>query len=349
MSSKTDIADMIPKGSAFYWFLLVIGGAFIASLELAYSQLPSWTERYQLPKITALDVMAPESLLNWFLSTLLLLAASIAFVNYQLAKQYNDSWGKKTAWLFGMGAFVFLSMESYVSLHKPLRELFVRMTGTPLYGDGSIWCFAVYIFVFGVIATRIWVDLTRCIVALILFSCAMIATVAALLFQLVPELHEHLSLKPNEFIILQTTLPVSAALISVIALGLFARKQVLRNIPVLLNSQDRSASMIKPSAFPAQPFAPRIQFSSNEQQHTNRSQELMPHHQLFPTQKITPFLHEWERPESSHELKNTSPNYYAPIPPHHTAIIPKNPLLDSEIDGRPFLHKHSLNNDIYSQ
>ena len=58
--------------------------------------------------------------------------------------------------------FVGLSIDETASLHEGFKEMMVLVTGTRVFGDGSIWWVAAYGFLLGGVGTRLLVDMREC-------------------------------------------------------------------------------------------------------------------------------------------------------------------------------------------
>lgn len=231
MEPRKDISDLIPKGLGAYWAIFFVFGGFAVLLGYAYLKLPDLSARLGVETIAPLDLASRDNLLNWGVSTLLLLTAAVAWINYRLGRRFKDSFAKSIAWFWAGGALLFLSMDLQVGAGEAIRDILVALSGTALYGNGMIWSLAVYAFVLGVIASRLLVDMASYAPALGLFLLAVAGSVGAVLLHLVllP-----ISWEETRLVLLQAAMQTGAVLFLLLSFLLFGRRQIFRDPAVAL-------------------------------------------------------------------------------------------------------------------
>jgi hypothetical protein len=231
MESQHTITNLIPKGLGTYWLFFLSGGMLIALLEFAYFKMPVLAEQLGLKTIPPLDVSLRGSLLNWVFSVLLLITAVVALINFQLGLKYNDPKGRVHTWFWTAIVLIFLSLDVQVAVRETIRDILTAASGTSLYRDGTIWWLILYSFFFGVLGTRIFLDLITYAPSLGLYLLAVSGMVTGFLVEIgfIPIFENSV-----QNTILQTAVPPSIALIFFLAVTLFARRQVFRDSEIAL-------------------------------------------------------------------------------------------------------------------
>jgi hypothetical protein len=257
MESQHDLTNLIPKGLGTYWLLFLSGSILIALLEFAYFKMPILTELLGVKTIPPLDVASRGSLLNWGFSVLLLITAVVALINFQLGLKYKDPKGRVTTWFWTAVILIFLSLDVQVAVRETIRDLLTAASGTSLYRDGTVWWLILYSFFFGVLGTRILLDMMSYAPSLGLYLLAVSGMITGFLIEIgfIPIFENSV-----QNIILQTAIPPSMALIFFLAVTLFARRQIFRDSEIALRWfakvwQQASIAPAPPSATPAPPSA----------------------------------------------------------------------------------------------
>jgi hypothetical protein len=260
MESQHDVIDLIPKGLGSYWFFFLGGGIVIALLEFAYFKMPVLTEQLGIKTIPPLDVALRGSLLNWGFSVLLLLTAVVSLINFQLGLKYKDPQGRINTWFWTAVVLIFLSLDVQVAVRETIRDILTAASGTSLYRDGTIWWLILYSFFFGVLGTRIFLDLMAYAPSLGLYLLSVSGMVAGFLVEIgfIPIFENSV-----QNTILRTAIPPSMALIFFLAVTLFARRQIFRDSEIALrwfakvwqHTPVPQVSQTTPSTSPATPLS----------------------------------------------------------------------------------------------
>ncbi|MEN6457412.1 MAG: hypothetical protein ABFC63_00625 [Thermoguttaceae bacterium] len=151
--------DLVPCRIVALLGLLAVGAATIGGLEAAYA----WMSQRALAegvRLAALDVAAKGSLACWFSSLLLLAAALMAMLVHAVRRHRTDDYqGRYRVWLWAAGGWLLLATDQAASLREAFQTTMITATGTPLWGDGSLWWLAAYALIFGAIGSRLLLDM----------------------------------------------------------------------------------------------------------------------------------------------------------------------------------------------
>lgn len=165
MDESTRLIDLIPRRLSVFGLLLFAGLAVVAALEALYA----WTSTPALNQITtdgtvaAFDLDGEGSLAVWFSSMTLTLAGLVAVMVYTVRRHKTDDYqGYYRVWLWAALCWMVMSIDETSSLHEGFMGMMTYVTGTPLYGDGSLWWVVPYFFVLGAVGSRLLVDMRHC-------------------------------------------------------------------------------------------------------------------------------------------------------------------------------------------
>jgi len=87
----------------------------------------------------------------------------VAAVVHSVRRHRSDDYrGHYRVWIWATLCWSLLSIEQVANLREGLGQMLARLTGTPIYGDGSLWWIIVYAFFVGAIGTRLLVDMVPC-------------------------------------------------------------------------------------------------------------------------------------------------------------------------------------------
>lgn len=160
MDQQLQLTDLIPRRLIGFLVLYVIGFGIIAGLEFAYAWLPLLSGYTSSGKIAALDLSGDGNLAVWFSSVWLGLAGLVSIVVYSVRRHRCDDYsGRYRIWLWGALCCFILSLDRTANLHEGFKELMTHLTGTRLYGDGSLWWAIPYVFLMGAIGLRLLLDM----------------------------------------------------------------------------------------------------------------------------------------------------------------------------------------------
>jgi hypothetical protein len=163
MDEQPRLTDLIPIRLHLYLIPLAIGGAIIAGLELLYSWMPRLASMTTDGRVAAFDLDGEGSLAVWFSSMTLAAAGLVAILVYTVRQHKVDDYhGRYRIWLWAALCWFLMSLDETASLHEGFKELMVLVSGTRLFGDGSIWWVVPYFFLLAAVGTRLLVDMRHC-------------------------------------------------------------------------------------------------------------------------------------------------------------------------------------------
>jgi len=175
MDEQLRLIDLVPRRLPIFGLLLLGGLTVVAGLEALYAWMPDLAPLTTDGRVAALDLDGEGSLAVWFSSVTLLLAAVAAVLVYAIRRYKTDDYrGNYRIWLWAAMCWVVMSIDETSSLHEGFKEMMAYVTGTRLFGDGSIWWAIPYFFLLGAVGSRLLVDMHHCRLS----SAALLATAA---------------------------------------------------------------------------------------------------------------------------------------------------------------------------
>jgi hypothetical protein len=165
MDDQLRVTDLIPQRLIIFGLLLFAALAIVAGLEALYawSCTPGISRLTTDGKIAAFDLDGEGSLAVWFSSLNLTLASFVAVLVYSIRRHKTDDYrGYYRIWLWAALCWLVMSIDETGSVHEGFMGMMTSVTGTPIYGDGSIWWVIPYFFVLGAVGTRLLVDMRHC-------------------------------------------------------------------------------------------------------------------------------------------------------------------------------------------
>jgi hypothetical protein len=165
MDEQLRLTELIPRRLTTFALLSFAALAVVAGLEALYA----WTDTPALKRLTtdgavaAFDLDGEGSLAVWFSSVTLLLASLAALLVYTVRRHKTDDYrGYYRVWLWAALCWLVMSIDETSSLHEGFMGMMSYVTGTRVYGDGSVWWVVPYFFLLGAVGTRLLVDIRHC-------------------------------------------------------------------------------------------------------------------------------------------------------------------------------------------
>jgi hypothetical protein len=165
MDEQLRLTDLIPRRLTTFALLLFAALAVVAGLEALYawSCTPALSQLTTDGKVAAFDLDGEGSLAVWFSSVTLMLAGLVAVLVYTIRRHKTDDYrGYYRVWLWAGLCWLVMGVDEASSLHEGFMGVMTYVTGTPVYGDGSIWWVVPYFFLLGAVGTRLLVDMRHC-------------------------------------------------------------------------------------------------------------------------------------------------------------------------------------------
>ena len=240
MDEQLRLIDLIPRRLTTFGLLLLAGLAAVAGLEALYAwaSTPAMTEITTDGRIAAFDLDGEGSLAVWFSSATLFLAGLVAVLVYTIRRYRTDDYqGYYRIWLWAATCWLLMSMDETSSLHEGFKEMMVYVTGTRLFGDGSIWWVVPYFFVLGAVGSRLLVDMRRCLLS----SAALLATAGCYALAVVAQFQWVLPDSGSRGVMLEEGAEMVGNLFLLLAMGLHARYVILDAEGLLGRSEPKSS------------------------------------------------------------------------------------------------------------
>jgi hypothetical protein len=224
MDEQPRLTDLVPLRLSLFLIPLALGLAVIAGLEMLYMQSEQWAAIASDGRIAAFDLDAEGSLGAWFSSTILMIAGLAAILVYLIRRHRVDDYrGYYHVWLWAACSWFLMSIDEGSSLHEGFKELMARVTGTRLYGDGSLWWVIPYFFLLGAVGTRLLVDMRHCLLS----SAALLGTAFCYAFAAVAQLGWIMPDEGAREVMFEEGAEMLAAVLMLLAMLLHARYVIL--------------------------------------------------------------------------------------------------------------------------
>ncbi len=241
MDDQPRVIDLVPTRLAVFLVPLVAGVAIIAGLEGLHAWMPHLSRFTTNGRVAAFDLDGRGSLAVWFSSMALAAASLVAVLVYSIRRHKVDDYrGRYRIWLWAALCCMVMSLDKTAGLHEGFKEMMALVSGTRVFGDGSIWWIVPYFFLLGAIGTRLLVDMRRCVLS----STVLVGTavcygvgVASRFGWLVPVGSEHA-------VMLKGGAEMFGDLLLVLAMGLHARYVTLDAQGLILPPRRRTRRVV---------------------------------------------------------------------------------------------------------
>jgi hypothetical protein len=185
LEEQPRLTDLVPRRLYVYAIFMAVGIGLIAGLEALYAWTPALAARTHDGTIATFDLDCEGSLAVWFSSMTLTLAGLTAVLVYTVRRHRKDDYqGIYRIWLWAAACWLLMSLDETASLHEGFKEMMACLTGTRLFGDGSIWWVTAYVFLLGAVGTRLLIDMRRCRLSTGAMIAAAVCYVAAVVVQM---------------------------------------------------------------------------------------------------------------------------------------------------------------------
>ncbi|MCL2304689.1 MAG: hypothetical protein FWC43_05040 [Planctomycetaceae bacterium] len=219
------VSDLFPTQWGVYVFLFLLGVGCVLGLEYACWMQPDWKAKLGLASLAILDPAQPGNLTAWFSSVLWFLAGLVCLTAFQLDR-YTHSRRLSDIWLWAMFGCFLLSVDSTCQVRDFLRDVLIKVSGTALYGNGDVWWISLYLILFGMIGSRLLVEMRHHLLSCNLFFIAALSQILACCIAL--NLFELPGKEARMPILLRTGLEMLGAFFAVFSIALFVRNMVLQ-------------------------------------------------------------------------------------------------------------------------
>ncbi|MGD0655993.1 MAG: hypothetical protein ABSA16_16780 [Thermoguttaceae bacterium] len=173
MDEQMRLIDLVPRRLTILALWLAAGLAVIAGLGGLHAWQSGLSTRIQGWQFAALDLTQRGCLGNWFSSLLLLAASTIAVLTYTIRRHRTDDYhGRYRIWLWAALCYFLSAADVAANLHEGLKQIMIYLTKTSIWGDGTLWWIIPYVLVFGVLGSRLVLDMRPCRLGIATFSLA---------------------------------------------------------------------------------------------------------------------------------------------------------------------------------
>jgi len=249
MDEQPRLSDLVPLRLRAFLVVLLAGLAVVAGLEGLYAWTPHLAPMTTDGRVAAFDLDGEGSLAVWVSSMTLAMAGLVAILVFTIRRHRTDDYpGRYRVWLWAAACWFLLSIDETSSLHEGFKEMMVVVTGTRVFGDGSIWWAAVYFFLLGAVGTRLLVDMRECWLS----SAALVATALCYAVAVVTQLGWILPQSGAGGVMVEEGAEMVGNLMLLLAMGLHARHVILdaqgllpkRKKPAAETSDDEAGALL---------------------------------------------------------------------------------------------------------
>lgn len=210
------VSDLLPTRWGAYLFLFLFGIGCVTGLLYA-----CWT----LPDREIFDPTRPGNLAAWFSAMLWFLASLICVTIFRLDR-HARSRRLSDIWLWTVFGCLLLSADCACQVRDALRVVLVKLSGTTLYGNGDVWWIAVYLILFGMIGSRLLVEMRHHLLSCNTFFVAALSHILACCLAL--HLFDFSGQETRLPVLLRAGLEMLGAFFAVFSFSLFMRNMVLQ-------------------------------------------------------------------------------------------------------------------------
>ncbi len=159
MAEQPRVTDLVPRRLPAYFALLLLGAAWIGGIAALAAWVPSLPLFASEDGAGAFDLARNGCLASWFSAITLLAAAVVSVLVYSVRRYRTDDYrGYYRIWLWAATCWCLLSLDAIAGLRGEFQHAMTRLTGTALYGDGSLWWAVPYLVLLSAVGSRLILD-----------------------------------------------------------------------------------------------------------------------------------------------------------------------------------------------
>lgn len=163
MDAQPRITDLIPRKTSTLALFFLAGLLVVVGLEALYAWMPRLAGMTTDGHVAAFDLDSEGSLGAWFSSLVLLASSLTALLVWSLRRHRLDDYhGRYRIWFWAAACWCVMSIDEACSLHEGFKEMMSHLTGTRIYGDGSLWWVMAYGVVLGTVGIRLTLEMRSC-------------------------------------------------------------------------------------------------------------------------------------------------------------------------------------------
>ncbi len=157
------VTDLIPDRLVGLACVLFVGVGSAVAVQAIYHYRVSRLAHVDYQVVSGLDLYGPGTIVSWIASVYLLMAGAAALLVYNTRRhKVDDYFGRYSLWIWLAVFCTIASLDATTGLHRVVQYGLTKVTGTALWGDGSIWWIAIYGLVALVLGGRAMADMWPC-------------------------------------------------------------------------------------------------------------------------------------------------------------------------------------------
>jgi hypothetical protein len=227
LADSLRLLELVPQRLWLIVLAFVAGLGALVGIEWLYVAAGQWVVAGG--RLATFDLAKTGGLAAWFTSLCLLTATVYCLLVYSVRRHRIDDYrGRYRVWLWAAGCCLLAAADAATGVREAFQYAMIRVCGTPLAGDGSIWWIAVYAFLLAAVGGRLAFDMRESWLA----ETALAVAVAGYGFGAAVRLGGLVLATPDEQVIALAAAEMGGGLLVLLAVVLFARH-------VLLDAQGR--------------------------------------------------------------------------------------------------------------
>lgn len=179
------ITDLIPTRHYTLITAFLLGLTAVTTLTALHGYGEGWANTLGAEHLAALSLGGNGTLACWMSSFLLVLAMTLCLLIYVIRRHKLDDYrARYRIWLWAACCMLVASIDATAGLHTILQGVLVHLSGTPLYGDGTVWWILPFSVAYGMLGILLLVDMRHCLTAAAGCVAAIMLYAAAILLRL---------------------------------------------------------------------------------------------------------------------------------------------------------------------
>lgn len=179
------VTDFLPKRYLSLCVVFLISLMCTGVVQALYLLRVHKMDRWNLEGAEALGLIGTGTLASWTGSLFMLISAVVALVIFGLRRHKLDDYrGRYRVWLWVALTCLLASLDIVCGCHRLLSSGMIALTGTALWGDGSVWWMISWALIGMLVGTRLVWDVSSARLAVTALLAASLSYVAAGLLSL---------------------------------------------------------------------------------------------------------------------------------------------------------------------
>ncbi len=159
LAEQPRVTDLVPLRLLAHFLLLFAGLAAMGGIALLYAWMPHLEPLTSGGRIAAFDLAGRGNLAAWFSSSALLAASVGSVLVYSVRRYKTDDYrGYYRIWLWAATFWLLMSIDTTAGLRDGFKDVLAQLTGTAVYGDGTVWWAVPYLVLLSALGSRLIVD-----------------------------------------------------------------------------------------------------------------------------------------------------------------------------------------------